>query len=430
MVVVVPMLCLLFFLATGMPIAFAMIISGAIGLIAIGGWELFLGVVQTGPFESVASFEFSTIPLFILMAEFLTASNITKDIFYASNKWLGRLPGGLGIATIIAGAGLGAMSGSSTASAATLSASAVPEMKKYNYKTHFAMGVVSIAGTLAFLIPPSIVLIVYGIMTETSISKLLISGIIPGIITALGYIVTIVLWVRKNPAVAPKVNEKPSMTEKLRSLKYLWPMIIIILLVIGGIYSGAVTAVEAGGLGAIATLSIGLIMRRLKYKQIEEATRKALKSSVMILTIIIGATIFGRYLTASQITQNIINLVSDTDLSKWVVLSIIVIIYLILGVFMDQTAILLLTLPLTFPLLMSYDFNAIWLGIIITKTAEIGMVTPPVGMNVFVASGAANESPSVAFKGVTPFVITDLIILVILIIFPFLSTWLPAVMTN
>lgn len=428
--IVVPMLLLLFFLATGMPIAFAMIVSGAVGLITIGGWDLFLGVTQTGPFESVASFEFSTIPLFILMAEFLTASNITKDIFYASNKWLGRLPGGLGIATIIAGAGLGAMSGSSTASAATLSASAVPEMKKYNYKTHFAMGVVSIAGTLAFLIPPSIVLIVYGIMTETSISKLLISGIVPGILTALGYIVTIVLWVGKNPEVAPKVKEKPTTSEKLRSLKYLWPMILIILLVVGGIYSGAVTAVEAGGLGALATLSIGLIMRRLKFKQIEQATKKALKSSVMILTIIIGATIFGRYLTASQITQNIISLVSDTEMSKWIVLGIIVVIYLILGVFMDQTAILLLTLPLTFPLLMSYDFNPIWLGIIITKTAEIGMVTPPVGMNVFVASGAANESPSVAFKGVTPFVITDLIILLILILFPFLSTWLPGIMTN
>lgn len=430
MTVVIPVLLLLFFLATGMPIAFSMIISGAIGLIMIGGWELFIGVAQTGPFESVASFDFSTIPLFILMAEFLTASNITKDIFYASNKWLGRLPGGLGIATIMAGAGLGAMSGSSTASAATLSASAVPEMKKYNYKTHFALGVVSISGTLAFLIPPSIVLILYGIMTETGIGALLISGIIPGIITALGYIATIILWVRKNPSIAPRVTEKPSLSEKFRSLKYIWPMIIIILLVIGGIYSGAVTAVEAGGLGAIATLTIGLLMRRLKYKQIETATKKALKSSIMILTIIIGATFFGRYLTASQITQNIINLVSDAELSKWIVLIVVVVIYLILGVFMDQTAILLLTLPLTFPLLMAYDFNPIWLGIIITKTAEIGMVTPPVGLNVFVASGAANEKPSEAFKGVTPFVITDLIILIVLIIFPFLSTWLPSIMMD
>jgi C4-dicarboxylate transporter, DctM subunit len=430
MTVAIPLLLLLLFLATGMPIAFSMGISGVIGLFLIGGSDLVFGILQTTPYENAAVFLFTTIPMFILMAELMTASNMTKDLFYASNKWLGHLPGGLGIATVLAGAGLGAVSGSSTASAATLATSAVPEMRKYGYKTHFALGVASISGTLAIMIPPSIVLILYGILTETGVGSLLIAGIIPGILTALGYMLTIYIWVKKDPEVAPKSVEKPKIKERFLSLKTVWPVIILMTLVIGGIYSGIVTSTEAGAFGAFATLVIALLMRRLKLKSTQNAFKRTLKSTGMIMTIIICAMIFGYFLTVTQVTQGLIEGIVGSGMSKWLVLTIVVMLYLILGVFMDQVAILILTLPFTFPLMMSLGFDPIWFGIIVTKTAEIGLVTPPVGMNVFVASGAAGVKPVVAFKGVTNFVITDIVILLILILLPFLSTWLPNMMMN
>ncbi|EKN66964.1 TRAP dicarboxylate transporter subunit DctM [Neobacillus bataviensis LMG 21833] len=428
MVVAVPLVLLLLFLALGMPIAFALGVSGSIGLFFIGGWDLVLGIIQTTPYDSTANFLFTTIPMFILMAELMTASGITKDIFKAAHKWLGNLPGGLGIATVFAGAGLGAVSGSSTASAATLSASAYPEMQKYGYSTPFSMGVASISGTLAIMIPPSIVLILYGIMTETGIGSLLIAGIIPGIITALGYVVTIWIWAKIDPKVAPRVTDKPTIREKFQSLAGIWPMLVIMLVVIGGIYAGVVTATEAGALGAFATFIVALAMKRLTFEKINEALKRTLKSTAMIMTIVIGAMILGYFLTATQVTQKMITFVQDAGYSRWLILVLVIILYLILGVFMDQMAILILTLPLTFPLVTSLGFNPIWFGIIVTKTAEIGLVTPPVGMNVFVAAGAAGVRTAEAFKGVTWFVIADLILLLILILFPFLSTWLPDLM--
>ncbi|WP_413299856.1 TRAP transporter large permease subunit [Bacillus sp. 1P10SD] len=428
MTIVIPLISLLLFLALGMPIAFALGVSGSIGLFFIGGWDLLSGIIQTTPYDSIANFLFTTIPMFILMAELMTASGITKDIFNAAHKWLGNLPGGLGIATVFAGAGLGAVSGSSTASAATLAASAYPEMKKYGYSTSFSMGVSSISGTLAIMIPPSIVLILYGIMTETGIGSLLIAGIIPGVITALGYVVTILVWSKIDPKVAPKVTDKPTMKEKLQSLSGIWPMLVIMLVVIGGIYAGVVTATEAGALGAFATFVVSLVMRRLTFKKLNEALSRTLKATGMIMTIVIGAMILGYFLTATQVTQNLITLVQDAGLSKWLVLLLVVLLYLILGVFMDQMAILILTLPLTFPLMMSLGFNPIWFGIIVTKTAEIGLVTPPVGMNVFVAAGAAGVKTTEAFKGVKWFVLADIILLAILILIPVLSTWLPNLM--
>ncbi|WP_260287170.1 TRAP transporter large permease [Peribacillus aracenensis] len=425
MTVAIVIILLFVFLATGMPIAFAMGISGVVGLYILGGSDLALGVLQTTPYENVAAFLFTTIPMFILMAELMTASNMTKDLFYASHKWLSNLPGGLGIATIIAGAGLGALSGSSTASAATLATSAVPEMEKYGYKTHFSMGVASISGTLAIMIPPSMVLILYGILTETGVGDLLVAGVIPGIVTALGYILTVVYWVKRHPDVAPKIYEKTSLSEKVKSLKNIWAAVLLIIIVIGGIYLGIVTATEAGALGAFGAFLIALSSRRLKFKAAQTAFQKTLKATGMIVTIVFCSMIFSYFLTATQVTQNLINVVTDSGMSKWLVLAIVVVLYLILGFFMDQVAILILTLPFTFPLMMSLGFNPIWFGIVVTKTAEIGLVTPPVGMNVFVAAGAAGVKTHEAFRGVTRFVICELIILLILILFPVISTWLP-----
>ncbi|KQL35725.1 MULTISPECIES: TRAP transporter large permease [Bacillaceae] len=428
MSVAIPLILLLLFLAFGMPIAFALGIAGSIGLLMNSGWDSFLGIMQTAPYDSVKSFIMTSIPMFILMASLMTVSGIMKDLFQAAYKWLGKLPGGLGIATVFAGAMMASVSGSSQASAAAMSKAAAPEMKKYNYDTAFTMGVVSMAGTLAVMIPPSIILILYGILTETGVGSLLIAGIIPGVLTALGYIIVIFVWVKFKPEIAPKIEINPTIKEKFVALKNIWPMLIIILAVIGGIYSGLVTATEAGAMGAFITLVVVFIMGRMNLNKFGEALTDTIKSTTMIMTIIIGAHIFSYFLTLTQSTQRIVGIVEGLDTSKYWILAIIIIIYLILGFFMDQIAILILTLPLTFPIITSLGFDPVWFGIIVTKTVEIGLVTPPVGMNVFVATGAAGVKTAEGFKGVTWFVIMDLFILVLLILMPFITLWLPELM--
>ena len=430
MTIVIPIILLLLFLLFGMPIALALGISGSIGLIMNSGWDAFFGVIKTAPYDSVESFVLSAIPMFILMAAIMTVSGLTKDLFFAANKWLGNLPGGLGIATVLAGAGMGATSGSSTASAATMASAAYPEMKRYKYSTPFAMGVVSISGTLAVMIPPSIILIMYGILSEVGVASLLIAGVIPGIITALGYIVTILIWVKLKPDVAPKIDERPTLKARFGSLKNTWPVLLLITVVVGTIYTGIVTPTEAGAVGAFIVFLIAIAMRRFSVKLCNTVLLETLKSTTMILTIVIGAMIFGYFLTITGATQNLVSYVEGLDISKYLVISIIVLVYLILGFFLDQMAILILMVPITFPIVMTLGFNPIWFGIIITKAAEIGLVTPPVGMNVFVASGAAGVKTTETFKGVFWFVVTDLVILIILMAVPEIATWLPATMDN
>lgn len=430
MTIIIPIILLIFFLLFGMPIAFALGISGSLGLILNEGWSAFFGVIKTAPYDSVESFVLSAIPMFILMASIMTVSGLTKDLFYAANKWLGNLPGGLGIATVLAGALMGATSGSSTASAATMASAAYPEMKRYNYSTPFAMGVVSISGTLAVMIPPSIILIMYGILSEVGVASLLIAGVVPGVITAVGYMLTILIWVKLKPDIAPKIEEKSTLKDRLVSIKYTWPVLLLMTVVVGAIYTGIVTPTEAGAVGALIVFIIAIVMRRFSIKICNEVLKETLKSTTMILTIIIGAMIFGYFLTITGATQSLVAYVEMLDVSKYVIISIIVLVYLLLGFFLDQMAILILMVPITFPMVMALDFNPIWFGIVITKAAEIGLVTPPVGMNVFVASGAAGVKTTETFKGVFWFVITDLLILVILMLVPEIATWLPATMDN
>src|SRR5690625_481045 len=430
MTIAIPILLLIFFLLFGMPIAFALGISGSLGLILNEGWGSFFGVIKTAPYDSVESFVLSAIPMFILMASIMTVSGLTKDLFYSANKWLGNLPGGLGIATVFAGAGMGATSGSSTASAATMASAAYPEMKRYNYSTSFAMGVVSVSGTLAVMIPPSIILIMYGILSEVGVASLLIAGVIPGLITAAGYVVTILIMVKLKPSIAPKIDQKPTLKDRFVSIKFTWPVLLLILVVVGAIYTGIVTPTEAGAVGAFIVFLIAIIMRRFSIKICNEVLKETLKSTTMILTIIIGAMIFGYFLTITGVTQGLVAYVEMLDVSKYLIISLIVLVYLVLGFFLDQMAILILMVPITLPIVMALDFNPIWFGIVITKAAEIGLVTPPVGMNVFVESGEIGVKPTETFKGVFWFVIVDLLILIILMLIPEIATWLPATMDN
>ena len=422
-----PLILLLILLVIGMPVAFAMGVSGAIGIYMMGGMDTLMGILGTSPYRSAASFLLTTLPLFIFMAEIISATNITRDLFKAAHRWIGHLPGGLGIATVMASALLGAMSGSSTASAAAMSSIAIPEMVKFNYRKPFAAGVVAIGGTLAIMIPPSIPMIVYGITTETSIGKLLIAGVFPGLLTALFYSLGIVLWVRVDPGVAPSVPPF-GWGERFSSLAGIWPVLVLVLLVIGGMYSGFVTATEAAAVGAFGAVVIGLVMRRLTWPSFSHAVKATLRSSTMIFTIIIGAMILGYYMTISMFTQNAISYIKNLPIGPWGIMIIVVFVYLILGCFMDQLAILLLTLPLTFPLVTGLGFDPIWFGVIVIALAEIGLVTPPIGLNAYVVSSVSKVSLEDTFKGIGIMLLFEVVVLVILLAFPKISTWLPSLM--
>lgn len=418
------MILLLALIAFGMPIAFALAVSGAIGLLLQVGFDPMMGVLQTTPYRTAASFLLSTIPLFILMAELLARGTIVRDLYRLCYLWLGHIRGGLAIAAIAANVGFAVLSGSSTAAAAAMSRISVPEMRRYGYSESFALGVIAIAGTLSILIPPSLPLILYGVLTETSIGKLFLAGVIPGIVTALGYIAVIIFLVRRNPEIAPATERFPA-AERWAAVPRVWPAILLVIMVLGGIYSGAITATEAAAVGAAGALLISIFWGGLRMTGVNDALGATMRSTAMIFAIIIGAMIFGYFLAITQIPQSLVSFVGELPLPAWCIVLIIIAIYLVLGFFMDQIAIIILTLPLTFPMVTSLGYDPIWFGIIMTKTVEIGLVTPPVGMNVFVACGATGTRVEKGFRGVTPFLLGDFAILALLIAVPELSTWLP-----
>ena len=419
---------MLVFLFLGMPVAFALGAAGAIGLYWSGGADTVFGILGTVPYRSAAHYTLSTLPMFILMAHFISASKIVDDIFVAAKRWLERLPGGLAITTIFASAGMAAMSGSSTASAATLSTMAVPQMIKHGYSKRIATGVVTVAGTLAIMIPPSIAFVLYGIITETSIGKLLIAGILPGILTAAMYCLSILIWSRVAPESMPRSSSVYSWKERFDSLKPLWPFLILASIVIGSMYGGLATPTEAAALGAFGSLVIPIALRRMSRKDFSAAVLAAMKSTTMIFTIIIGAMIFGYFLTITESTQQLIAFIGGMEVNRWFIMIALVILYLILGCVMDQVAIILVTLPMVFPLIIHLGFDPIWFGVICTKTAEIGMASPPVGMNAFVVSATTKVPLEDVFKGTWPLLAMDIATLAILLAFPALSTWLPSTM--
>lgn len=416
------------FLFLGMPVAFALGSAGVIGLYIFGGTDAVFSILGTVPYRSAAHYTLSTLPMFILMAQFISASKIVDDIFVAAQRWLEQLPGGLAITTIFAAAGMAAMSGSSTASAATLSTMAVPQMVKHGYSRSIATGVVTVAGTLAIMIPPSIAFVLYGIITETSIGKLLIAGIIPGILTAVMYCLGILIWNKAAPGSMPSSTNMYSWKDRFDSLKTLWPFLILASIVIGSMYSGLATPTEAAALGAFGSLVIPVALGRMARKDFSTAVVSAMRSTTMIFTIIIGAMIFGYFLTITESTQHLIGYIGGLQMDRWFIMITIIIMYLILGCVMDQVAIILVTLPMVFPLIMHLGFDPIWFGVIITKTAEIGMATPPVGMNAFVVSATTKVPLEEVFKGAWPLIAVDMVSLALLLAFPFLSTWLPSTM--
>lgn len=422
--VLVPLALMLVLLMIGLPVAFSMGITGIIGIWMIGGLDSVLGILGTSPFRSAAHYTLTTVPLFILMAGFITNSNITKDVFQVAYKWFGHFPGGVAIATVFANAGFGAMCGSSTATAAAMSSVVVPEMQKLKYKDSLIAGSVAVAGTLAVLIPPSVPMIIYGTATETSVGKLLIAGLIPGIISTIILAAAIVLWVKVDPSISPSIPPF-SWEERFSTVKSIFPVLILFTLVIGSIYSGFATPTESAAIGALGAMFIGLGMRRLSTDGIVKAVVSTISTTGTIFIIIICATIFGYYLTMSQIPQGIVQIISSLQIDRWLIMLLLIVLYLALGCIMDQIAILMLTLPMVFPVVQSLGFDPIWFGVIAIVLVEIGLVTPPVGLNVFIVSSVGKIDLGTAFKGSAVLLLACVLSLIIFLAFPEIVLWLP-----
>ena len=420
-------LLLIGLLAIGVPVAFALAVSGCVGLYQLGGLSQMLGILDATPLSSVTSYELITVPLFLLMAELVIMSGVADDLFRAATIWVGRVPGGLGIATALSGAGFGAISGSSTASAATLSATSIPAMLRAGYEPKLACGVVAISGTLAMLIPPSIALVLFGLIADVSIGALLIGGVIPGLLVTLTIALTVLYLVWRDPSRAP-AGRSYTMRDKFLSLRVAGPMLVLLLAVTGVIYLGIATPTEAAAIGASGALGLTLWQRQLNYAKLRSALLNAANTTCMILMIIVGAKIFGYFLTLTQTTQFLITSVGAAHLDRWVVMAFLIAVYIVLGCLMDQIAILILTVPVVLPLVTALGFDPVWFGVVVIVVAEIGMVTPPVGLNVFVVARYSGRSLEEIFGGIWPHVFAHLLLVALLCLFPALILWLPSTM--
>jgi tripartite ATP-independent transporter DctM subunit len=409
------------------PVGIAMGSVGVLGFgYLIGDLTPALKLLAQSPIRTATEAEFAVIPLFLLMGAFASASGMSGELFRASNTFLGHLRGGLGVATIAACGGFAAICGSSVATAATFSRVAYPEMRAHGYPQSFATGVIAAGGSLGIMIPPSTVLAVYGLITEQDIGRLFIAGILPGLLAVGMYMVTITIISLVAPKYLPK-TPKHTWAERLTALRDIWAVTLLFVFVIGGLYAGMFTATEAAGMGAAGALIIALARRKLSRADFWRCLVESLRTTASVFTILIGALLFGYFLTITQVPQKLTVFLTGLGLGPYGVLVLIMLMYLLLGCIMDAMAMIILTIPIVFPVVKALGFDPIWFGVVIVMTVELGLIHPPVGMNVFVIKSVVKDVKlSTIFKGVAPFVVTDIIRLAILIAFPIIATWLPS----
>jgi C4-dicarboxylate transporter DctM subunit len=416
---------LLVLMALGMRLGFAMLLMGFAGFAYLTKFGAAIAVLGRVPFEVISNYDYCVLPLFLLMANLCLKAGLGRSLFIMTHNWLGRLPGGLSVATIGACALFSAASASGIATAATIGMVAIPEMQRYKYDKRLAAGCVAAGGTLGIMIPPSGILIIYGILTEQSISDLFIAGIIPGIVLALMFILMIYMWVRKNPTLAPKSGET-SLKEKFMSITDSLEMIILILVVIVGLIIGWFTPTEAGAIGALGALVLPLIRRRLNWQGFKDAVIDSLHTTGVIFTILLGAIVFNSFLAVTTIPMEIAEWVSSLGLPPISVMAIILLVYLSLGTFLDEMSMILLTIPIFFPVVVELGFDPIWFGIVIVLVVEMGMISPPVGITMFVVKSIAPDiTMATIFKGVLPFWVTTIIFAALLVVFPQIALFLP-----
>jgi tripartite ATP-independent transporter DctM subunit len=406
----------------------------AMGLVGVTGYGILVGPVpalklvgQTS-MRTVTDYTFGVIPMFMLMGAFVSISGVSRELFKAANSFVGHLRGGLGIATVVACGGFAAICGSSVATAATFSAVAYPEMRRHGYPQSFSTGVIAAGGTLGAMLPPSTVLAVYAILTQQDIGKLFMAGILPGFLAIAMYVMTIALIVRIRPDFLP-AGQALAWRERIKSLKDVWAPLLLFAFVIGGLYGGWFTPTEAGGVGAGGAFILGVVRGKLDRAGIREALLQATRTAAAVFTVLIGALLFGYFLTITQTPQRITESLTGLGIGRYGVLALIMVMYLVLGCLMDAMAMIILTVPIIFPVIVQLGFDPIWFGVIIVMTVELGLIHPPVGMNVFVIKSVVKDvSFTTIFAGVLPFVATDIVRLIILIVFPMIALWLPGKM--
>ena len=409
------------------PVGIAMGTVGVLGFgYLVGDITPALKLLAQSPIRTATDAEFAVIPLFLLMGAFASASGMSRELFRASNTFLGHLRGGLGIATIAACGGFAAICGSSVATAATFSKVAYPEMRAHGYPQSFSTGVIAAGGSLGIMIPPSTVLAIYGLITEQDIGRLFIAGVLPGLLAVGMYIATINIIALVAPKHLPS-TPKHSWAERWTAVREVWAVILLFIFIIGGLYVGMFPATEAAGMGAAGALIIALARRKLSREDFWRCLIESLRTTASVFTILIGALIFGYFLTITQVPQKLTTFLTGLGLSSYGVLVLIMLMYLVLGCIMDAMAMIILTIPIVFPVVKALGFDPIWFGVIIVMTVELGLIHPPVGMNVFVIKSVIKDVKlSTVFKGVLPFVVTDIVRLAILIAFPIIATWLPS----
>ncbi|MBT7913818.1 TRAP transporter large permease [Candidatus Bathyarchaeota archaeon] len=425
-IVLLSLAALLTLLFLGLPVAFAMALVGVVGLWIQGGIGPVQGLLGTVPYSVVASFSLVVIPMFVLMGELVASAGFARQAYATARAWLGRLPGGLTMAAIVASALFAAVSGSSVAATATMGRLTIAEMRRYGYDGGLAAGTVVVAGTLAALIPPSAMAVFYALVTDQSVSKMLIAGMGPGIVSALLLMLTAYLVARFFPHYSPVLEKRVEFREKVASLRSVGPFGVLILVVLGGIYSGLVTVTEASAIGALVAFLLLAVTRQLRWSSLNQALTSSVKTSCMIYLIIIGGLLFSRYLVFLGVPFAMVSAIKGLGVSPLAVVIVMLLILTVLGMFMDPVGMIMLTLPFFFPVVQALGVNPIWFGVLIVLQAEMGVITPPVGVHLFVVRQIVPDIPlSAIIRGVLPFMICQFIVIALVFLFPQIALWLP-----
>lgn len=427
-------LVLFILLAIRVPIGVAMIVVGTVAYGLWAGWTPALAYLKSAPYQKFSTHSFSIVPLFLLMGHFAARAGLTRILFDAGNTWIGHRRGGVAMAAIAACGGFGAIAGSSLATAATMGQVALPELRKQGYSGALATGALAAGGTLGILIPPSIILVIYAILTEQNVAKMFMAAMIPGILAMLGYMLAVAVYVRLFPGAGPSVGRRGA-RERLRSLARVWPVLMIFLIVIGGIYTGIFTPTEAAAVGAFITGVTAVVQGGMRLQGLTECVLATALSTGMIFLIVLGADLFNAFLALTRTPHLAADLIAGLSVSPLMVLAAMLLLYFLLGCVMDSLSMILLTIPIFFPIIMGLDFGlspeetAIWFGILALIVVEVGLITPPIGLNVYIINAMAGDVPMMeTFKGVLPFLLSDGIRVIILIFFPVLTLGLVRVM--
>lgn len=429
MIGVIAFVVLIVFMLLRVPIGMSMFVVGFCGLLIFNGVRVAEYAFTTTPYNAIFSFSLTAIPMFILLGNLANEAGVTTELYDIGNKVLGRLPGGLGIATVFTCAGFAATTGSSVGMVAAMTRIALPEMDRYGYKRSISLGTIAGAGTLGILIPPSIPMVIYAINTEQSVGSMLMGGIIPGVIMAVCMCLYLVVRCALNPSLAPRREERYSLLEILKSLKGLWSIVLLFGSVLGAIYLGWATATEAAGIGCLVALVVAAVKKRLSFASIKRAFIDTIKTTCMIMLISIGAAIFQLFLTRCGFATEFANLFINAHLPTMAMIVVLLLIYIPLGMFFDTMGMILLTVPIFYPILSAAGVNPIWFGIMVVMMIQISLLSPPVGLNVYVLKGCVKDSSlSDIFRAAIPWMLIQLIVVAIVLLIPQTVTWLPGLM--